>query len=459
MEMEVVKSPSSIRKITPNELEKLNRKDNAAIAYRGKVYDVSSFIDRHPGGAKQLLLVAGRDITNFFEVYHDEKTRSLLSTKCKLIGSLEGPPVPSKTLDDDEMFLTLEKRVREYFKVKSIDPKINIPFFIASYLILAATVMLWFSAVALAYKGYSMLFCSLLALVSGFCAAINGIAGGHDISHFSWTHSPLVWKYVGALYSSVHGLSTYIWSYQHVIGHHMHPNHDQLDPDVSTKDIDFWRIKPFQPRSSHYFYQHMYMPLLFSLLSIKMKIQDFHSLAILRKANVPVNPPTFDELVIFLVTKAIHIFYRWVLPAFYITLPQLLLLNLLSEIVMGSWLGRITQVNHVNAGLKWHKKNALNADMAWSKMQVGTTADYATDSILWNFITGGLNLQVIHHMFPWVLSFNLRYLVPVVKETLAEFGVEYHYYDTYWDIWCAHVQYLKEMGRSNGGSSDKLKVG
>ena len=449
------------RKITPEQLQKLNRKENAAVAYRGKVYDVSAFIDRHPGGSRQLMLVAGRDITNFFEVYHDEKTRNLLSTKCTLIGSLEGPPRPSKTLDDDELFLTLEKRIREYFQVNNIDPKVNVPYFIASYFILAATVLLWFSCVSLAYKGYSMLLCSLLALVSGFCAAINGMAGSHDISHFSWTHSPLAWKYLGALFSSVHGLTTYVWSYQHVIGHHSHPNDDQLDPDISTQDVDFWRIKPYQSHSPRYYYQHIYLPILYALVAIKLKIQDFHTLAVLRTVNVPINPPPFDELVMFIVTKSIHVFYRWILPSFYLSLSQLLLLNLLSEIAMGLWLGHITLINHINTGLKWHQENALHKGMAWSEMQIGTTADYATDSILWNFITGGLNLQVIHHMFPWVLSYNLRYLVPIVRETLAEFGVKYHCYDTFWEIWCAHVQYLKEMGRNELGNdvpNEKQKV-
>jgi hypothetical protein len=35
-----------------------------------QVYDVSGFIEKHPGGARQLLLGAGRDITMVFESYH-----------------------------------------------------------------------------------------------------------------------------------------------------------------------------------------------------------------------------------------------------------------------------------------------------------------------------------------------------------------------------------------------------
>ena len=35
-----------------------------------QVYNVSSFVDRHPGGLDQILYGAGRDITQLFESYH-----------------------------------------------------------------------------------------------------------------------------------------------------------------------------------------------------------------------------------------------------------------------------------------------------------------------------------------------------------------------------------------------------
>ena len=35
------------------------------------MYDVSGFIERHPGGVDQLMLGAGRDVTILFESYHN----------------------------------------------------------------------------------------------------------------------------------------------------------------------------------------------------------------------------------------------------------------------------------------------------------------------------------------------------------------------------------------------------
>ena len=38
-----------------------------------QVYDVSEFIEKHPGGVDQLMLGAGRDVTILFESYHNFK--------------------------------------------------------------------------------------------------------------------------------------------------------------------------------------------------------------------------------------------------------------------------------------------------------------------------------------------------------------------------------------------------
>jgi len=61
------------QKFTSKELRELNKRHNAHVAYRGKVYNVSSFVAEHPGGIDQIMLGAGRDITTVFESYHSPK--------------------------------------------------------------------------------------------------------------------------------------------------------------------------------------------------------------------------------------------------------------------------------------------------------------------------------------------------------------------------------------------------
>lgn len=446
---------TSDRTVTAEELRKLTGREKAAVCYQGQVYDVTDFLEKHPGGSQQLLLLAGRDVTHFFNSYHSIPTRKLIAKRCRHIGVLEDSPqagssycASPKFPEKDVLYEELQSRIREYFKTHKLNPNIHTPFFRNGIAVVIATLLFWYMAVLFTSHGYLTFIGSVFSLLSGFSSALVMMNLGHDISHFALSRKPWVWKWAGHLSCCVHGISPYVWANQHVVGHHVHPNYDELDPDVATKRADFWRIKPFQEWCPHYIYQHIYMPFLFTFLSIKMKVQDFHSMLVLRKADMPMNPPGRQEWLLLILTKAVHLYYRVILPYPHISLFSLLLLNLLSELITGFWLGFITQLNHINGSVLFLDSSSAEPKMTWSEMQVATTADYATNSTLWSFLTGGLNNQVVHHLFPWVLSSYYKDITPIVQETLAEFGVSYISYNDIWDMWNAHIKYLKTMGKA-----------
>ncbi|KAF9093580.1 hypothetical protein BGX29_002200 [Mortierella sp. GBA35] len=65
---------------TATELAKHTHKDSLLLAIHGKVYDVSGFIDEHPGGEEVLLDEAGKDATESFEdVGHSDEARDIMS--------------------------------------------------------------------------------------------------------------------------------------------------------------------------------------------------------------------------------------------------------------------------------------------------------------------------------------------------------------------------------------------
>ncbi|KIJ97860.1 hypothetical protein K443DRAFT_681226 [Laccaria amethystina LaAM-08-1] len=87
----------STRIITLDELRQNKTRDNFYILIHGKVYNVTKFMDEHPGGDEVLLAEGGQDATEAFEdVGHSDEARELLPAM--LIGELEkgsGPPIKS----------------------------------------------------------------------------------------------------------------------------------------------------------------------------------------------------------------------------------------------------------------------------------------------------------------------------------------------------------------------------
>ena len=63
------------------------------------------------------------------------------------------------------------------------------------------------------------------------------------------------------------------WHNQHVVGHHVYTNIMGADPDLPVSDKgDLRRIVKRQIWTHFYTYQHLYMPLLYGLLTVKVSI-------------------------------------------------------------------------------------------------------------------------------------------------------------------------------------------
>ena len=111
--------------------------------------------------------------------------------------------------------------------------------------------------------------------------------------------------------------------------------------------------------------------------------------------HVRVNPMNTWHTTMFFGGKAFFLFYRILLPAYFVSFWTALGLFVWSDLVTGWILAFVFQVNHVVPQAQWpsvDKNGKVNMD--WAEMQVVTTMDYAHDSPLTTFLTGALNYQV-----------------------------------------------------------------
>ena len=80
-------SAAPLKIITLEEVAKHNKESDLWMILYGKVYDVTPFVDEHPGGADTLLDCAGQDGTVEFEsVGHSDSAKNMLPKY--LIGEL-----------------------------------------------------------------------------------------------------------------------------------------------------------------------------------------------------------------------------------------------------------------------------------------------------------------------------------------------------------------------------------
>ena len=92
--------------------------------------------------------------------------------------------------------------------------------------------------------------------------------------------------------------------------------------------------------------------------------------------------------------------------------------------------------------------NFLYATVSRAEMQVATTQDYATNSWFWTVITGALNHQTTHHLFPGVNQSHYFRITPIVAQTCMEYGIKYHCADSTIEGLGSHIRHLKKLGQA-----------
>ncbi|ORY80377.1 putative OSM1-fumarate reductase [Protomyces lactucae-debilis] len=83
---EKAEKQSTDKEYTLEEVAKHKSKDDVWLAVRGKVLDVTEFLEDHPGGVQSLMLQAGRECTEAFEMMHAPGTLEKHASHC-IIGT------------------------------------------------------------------------------------------------------------------------------------------------------------------------------------------------------------------------------------------------------------------------------------------------------------------------------------------------------------------------------------
>eukprot|EP00192_Tetraselmis_astigmatica_P005897 CAMPEP_0117674960 /NCGR_PEP_ID=MMETSP0804-20121206/15338_1 /TAXON_ID=1074897 /ORGANISM="Tetraselmis astigmatica, Strain CCMP880" /LENGTH=451 /DNA_ID=CAMNT_0005483907 /DNA_START=372 /DNA_END=1727 /DNA_ORIENTATION=- len=417
------------------------------IVVRGKVYDVTSWVPRHPGG-DIIFVNAGKDCTQLFESYHSLSARRVLEKF--YVGDVEkGQSLGVEYADDTEdgkFYHVLKERVEKYMNANKMDPRWAPAMYIKTAIIIATLV--------LSYLGTFFYFkntpaCLLCAVLMGASMAEVGVSIQHDANHGAYHKNRTVNHYMGWLLDAV-GASSFMWKQQHVVGHHAYTNLHDHDPDIRVSEVDVRRVTSYQPWFLHHRYQQYYLGVLYGLLSLKsVLLDDFTALSSGKIGPVSLTKLTKQETIEFWLGKSLFFCYFVGLPlvASNHSLTALLAFCLISQGVTGWMLAFMFQVAHVTEDVEYVKSDANGfVNRGWAEVQVATTADFSHGSFFWTHISGGLNYQVVHHLFPGICHVHYPKIAPIVMQTCKEFNIPYVVYPTFLKALMAHFKQLKHVG-------------
>jgi len=120
------------------------------------------------------------------------------------------------------------------------------------------------------------------------------------------------------------------------------------------------------------------------------------------------------------------------------------------HILPGLYFALIFQVTHVYEGTTYplpDDRGDIHNNYALHVLE--TTADFSRKSRFGSWLMGGINIHVIHHIFPRICHTHYPVLTDILKETAEEFGLEYQENERFIPALKKHYGMLKHLSKED----------
>ena len=115
--------------------------------------------------------------------------------------------------------------------------------------------------------------------------------------------------------------------------------------------------------------------------------------------------------------------------------------------VVGLVASVVFQLAHI-VGETEHPAWGEDVHSEWVVHQIRTTADFARENRLLTWYLGGLNFQVIHHLFPRICHVHYPQVARVVAQVCSEYQINYQAHRSVYSAIRSHFRFLRSMGRT-----------
>ncbi|XP_032080806.1 acyl-CoA (8-3)-desaturase-like [Thamnophis elegans] len=373
-----------------------------------KVYDVSQFYLRHPGGPRLIRHYSGQDATDAFEAFHKDEDLVKRYLNSLLIGEL-APDQPCCEPTKNEML------VKEFHELRATVKKMGLlksRFSFFAFMFLHALILDFASWFTIWYFGKSWM-PFLLGVAMFTVGQIQYSFLQHDLGHVS-VFENVKWNRVAhfVVIGILKGVPMSLWNHLHN-QHHAKPNCYRKDPDLNAHPFLFslgkklsLKLGKKKRRYMPYQYQHNYFALLAPLMfTIAVQLVSYRYLFQRKK---------WLELFT-------NLFYNFRVCLMYVPLmgfKSFMAYYWLARYLEFGWFIWISQMNHIPMNIDYDQ------NLDWFSAQLAATCN-VNESLFNDWYTGHLNFQIEHHLFPTMPRHNYYKVAPLVKSLCAKHNIKY----------------------------------
>lgn len=393
---------------TWEEVQKHSHRNDQWLVIDRKVYDVTKWAQRHPGGFRVIKHYAGEDATEAFTAFHPDQKFVQKFLKPLLIGELASHEPSQDNNKNAAVVADMQELVAQLHREGMFQPRLC--FFVlhlAHILLLEAAAWLLLCLWGTGW-GQTLLCCVILTVVQAQSGWLQ-----HDLGHKS-VFKKSRWNHIAHKFIMGHlkGASAQWWNHRH-FQHHAKPNIFSKDPDIKmVKVLVVGTVQPVEYgikkiKFLPYHYQHKYFFLVGPPLIIPFV---FH----IQAMYTAIKHRNWEDLV-----WVLSFYLRYLIC--YVPLYGVsgsLALIVFVRFLESHWFVWVTQMNHLPMDID-HEKH-----QDWLNMQLHATCN-VEQSAFNDWFTGHLNFQIEHHLFPTMPRHNYQQVAPLVKALCEKHGIVY----------------------------------
>lgn len=357
-----------------------------------KLYDLSDFADRHPGGSQWIVVTQGTDITEAFVTSHlnDSADAILAKYYCKPATDVRNSPY---TFHPDGFYMTLKKRVQHYIKTHPHEwsagriRSVRVQNALLAALCALFCLTAYWQSVA-------------LAALTGFVLALSTNCA-HNFYHQRDNWRMRMWDL--SLQSS------YEWRITHALSHHVYPN-TIADYEVAMTepyiDLKVHGVKNALQRRAALLTAHLIVPLSHFIDVLKRAVTVAKGQQKLYPENLY---PVWQWAVLYACT------HSWASA------------SALWLVMHGScsyWFGMIgLAAAHHHPDL-YHAGDDWRYGRDWGLGQLDAVRDRSDVEMHFVAVLTMYGTHALHHLFPTLDHGQLDQLYPLLRQTCSEFGID-----------------------------------
>lgn len=418
----------------------------------GKAYELRDFLGNHPGGKEALEMTQGLNATELFETYHfarrppefllerfrvhkdnthlDKKVLQQGLDEIESLTTLEKENLFAEKylFEENGFYNTMKRRVREHFEKNNLHPRGSV-----WWQVLAICQLIVIAAMM--YPSF-VLGSFVAAFFYGVLKGVAAVGTGHSMSHYSLFKGK--WNVIIFRFASPLVLSNpAIWSTSHVISHHI----ETLTEMDLQDNYPLKRIQPAFPHMWFHKFQHFYIwPIYLLGLPLWTTVDFLSTFPTLFTGKHEMRHFKFaqrvENVIVFALNLLMTVFFPFFFLDFYHALGVSFISNAVASLIV------VLQIT-VNHEVPECMSKLPEEKIDYGVHQVLTSHDYSVKSNFFLHFSGGLNMQIEHHLFPSLHYSYYHDVAKIVKAGCAEFNLPYNTSNHLFHALQKHYQILK----------------